>query len=87
MRLFSALALVAAVLLCSAVLAGCTTTGTGYSAVPDRLLTCDAAPKSPAGNPAATDEDGALYVVGLAKAGQDCRSKLRSVREILKPEK
>lgn len=87
MRVLSTVALIAALLVCTAVLAGCTTTGTGYQAVPDTLLTCAAAPKSPADDPNATEEDGALYVTELGKAGQDCRSKLRRVRDLVAPEK
>ncbi|WP_189424507.1 hypothetical protein [Devosia pacifica] len=65
------------------VLAGCSTTG---STVPDQLLTCQPQPRSPADNPAATDRDVALYIVDLAVAGDDCRTKLGSVRRIVNPE-
>ncbi len=72
-----------ALLMLAAVMAGCATT-MGY--VPDELLTCEPAPKSPADDPNATEEDGALYVPALAAAGEDCRSTLGDVREILRPE-
>jgi len=70
---FSILALV--------ILAGCSSMRT--TTVPDQLLTCEAQPPSPKGG---TQKDAALYVVDLAAAGQDCRSKLGSVRRILKHE-
>lgn len=72
------------VLLCTVSLAGCATFG--MPNVPDELLTCKPAPLSPADDPKATVEDGALYVPALAEAGQDCRSNLGSVRELLRPE-
>ncbi len=61
------------------ILAGCSSMRT--TTVPDALLTCQAQPPSPK---AGTQKDAALYVVDLAAAGQDCRSKLGSVRRILK---
>ena len=64
----------------SAALAGCSGT------VPKSLLFCVDQPKSPAEDPAATENDAALYVVDLAAAGQDCRANLGSVRRILYPE-
>ena len=64
------------------ILAGCSSMRS--STVPDALLTCQAQPASPKEG---TQKDAALYVVDLAAAGQDCRSKLGSVRRILTPEK
>lgn len=63
------------------ILAGCSSMR--MTTVPDQLLTCDPQPASPK---AGTQKDAALYVVDLAAAGQDCRSKLGSVRELLRPE-
>lgn len=63
------------------ILAGCSSMR--MSTVPDQLLTCDAQPASPKGG---TQKDASLFVVDLAAAGQDCRSKLGSVRKILRPE-
>jgi hypothetical protein len=60
-------------------LSGCTTTGT----VPLPLLTCASQPASPTEG---TQRDVALYIVDLAEAGADCRTKLGSVRRILTPE-
>jgi len=40
-----------------------------------------------AGAPAGTQRDVSLYVVVLAAAGADCRTKLSSVRKILEPNK
>lgn len=64
------------------ILAGCSSVRT--STVPDALLICQAQPPSPK---AGTQRDAALYVVDLAAAGQECRSKLGSVRRILNEEK
>jgi len=76
--------LVASLLLAAAiVLSGCS--ATLRSTVPPSLLECEPQPVSPAGNPKATDRDAALYVVDLAAAGEDCRSKLASVRRIVTP--
>lgn len=55
--------------------------------VPQALLQCAPQPKSPADKAGVTQRDVALYVVDLAAAGDDCRSKLGSVRRILTPEK
>lgn len=64
-------------------LAGCATTSTGV--VPAQLLTCEAQPAAPRGD--IRQRDVALYVVDLAEAGADCRTKLGSVRRLLTPEK
>lgn len=61
-------------------LSGCTTT---RSTIPGQLLTCAPQPTSP---PAGTQRDVALYVVDLAAAGDDCRTKLGAVRNIIIPE-
>lgn len=61
-------------------LAGCTTT---RSTIPGQLLTCAAQPTAP---DAGTQRDVALYVVDLAAAGDDCRTKLGAVRNIVHPE-
>lgn len=61
----------------SMMLSGCSTTG---SRVPPQLLVCKdqpSAPKSP------TQRQVGLYVIDLAAAGADCRSKLNSVRGLL----
>lgn len=68
----------------SAILTGCATTGA--TVVPDRLLSCPPAPASPADDPNATEEDGALYVDDLAAAGQACRQNVSDVRRLLRPE-
>ena len=60
-------------------LAGCSTTG----AVPASLLTCADHPASPA---AEIQQDVAFYIVDLAEAGADCRSKLGAVARLLTPE-
>jgi len=44
------------------------------------------APISPADDPNATGADAGEYVIDLAEAGADCRSKLGSVRQLLIPE-
>lgn len=54
--------------------------------VPRSLLTCAEQPMSPAGDTAATDETGGHFVINLALAGDDCRSKLGRVGRILYPE-
>ena len=76
------IALYLLVLLAALALSGCATTGTG-STVPKHLLTCTPQPPAPKG---ATQRDVGLYVVDLAAAGDDCRTKLRSVDRILNPE-
>jgi hypothetical protein len=78
------LLLIIALLMLAAVMSGCATTK-GF-VIDDELLTCMPAPASPADDPNATDEDGALYLIELGTAGQDCRSKLGSVRELVRPE-
>lgn len=60
-------------------LAGCATTST----VPPSLLTCADHPPSPA---AETQQQVALFIVDMAAAGADCRSKLGAVRRLLSPE-
>lgn len=62
----------------AAVLAGCATTGP----VPQSLLTCAEQPVAPV---AELQRDVALYIVDLAEAGADCRSKLGAMRRILEP--
>lgn len=69
----------AVILIVAIALSGCATT----SSVPSALLICAAQPQSP---PAGTQRDVALYIVDLAAAGDDCRTKLGSVRRILFPE-
>ncbi|MBE7732189.1 hypothetical protein [Devosia faecipullorum] len=64
-------------------LAGCAST---TPVVPAALLDCEPHPVSPASDPAITQRDVAVYVVQLAEAGADCRSKLGSVRRLLTPE-
>jgi hypothetical protein len=62
-------------------LSGCTTT---RSTIPGQLLTCAPQPASPQ---ASTQRDVALYIVDLAVAGDDCRTKLGAVRNIITPER
>ncbi len=49
--------------------------------VPPALLTCQPAPEPP--QPPFTDADLALWIVDLATAGDDCRSRLASVRGLV----
>lgn len=60
-------------------LAGCSTT---TPMVPAQLLTCAPQPPAPT---AGTQRDVSLYVVDLAASGDDCRTKLGSVRRVLEP--
>lgn len=53
------------------------------STIPAQLLVCATQPAAPA---AGTQRDVALYIVDLAVAGDDCRTKLGSVSRILTPE-
>lgn len=66
------LALVVAVVL--------TACGTTSATVPKQLLTCTPQPPAPS---AGSQRDVGLYVVDLAAAGADCRSKLGAVRGLL----
>lgn len=50
--------------------------------VPEALLVCDMAPLVPFTRDR-TDESVAEYIVDLAVAGEDCRTKLDEVRGIL----
>lgn len=63
-------------------LAGCATTG--Y--VPPSLLECADQPLSPAADTNATQADVGVWVIDMAEAGADCRSKLGAVRRLLTPE-
>jgi hypothetical protein len=58
------------------ILAGCATTST----IPTSLLTCADHPPSPA---AETQQAVGLFIIDLAEAGADCRSKLGAVRRLL----
>lgn len=49
--------------------------------VPPPLLACQAAPVPPP--PTADDQALALWLVDLAAAGEDCRNRLRHVKELL----
>lgn len=49
--------------------------------VPAPLLACQAAPPPPP--PTADDQSLALWVVDMAAAGEDCRNRLRHVKELL----
>jgi hypothetical protein len=49
--------------------------------VPESLLVCQAAPAPPA--PPFTDTDLSLWIVDLASAGDDCRARLRRVRDLV----
>lgn len=75
----SILALIASVLMCAAVLAGCTTTRT---VVPQSLLHCMPQPVAPTG-PGTTQTDVGIYIVDVVEAGADCRTKLNTVRGLL----
>jgi hypothetical protein len=48
--------------------------------VPPQLLACQPAPEPPA---APDDTALALWIVDLAAAGDDCRARLRKVKELL----
>ena len=65
------------------VLTGCATT---TPLVTSDMLYCMPAPISPTDDPAATEADVGEYVIDLAEAGADCRSKLGSVRQLILPE-
>lgn len=54
-------------------------------AVPDSLLTCEAAPEVP--EEGSWQSDVARYVLDLFGSGEDCRQKLGAVRNILKSER
>ena len=62
-------------------LAGCATPAT---MVPSQLLTCAPQPAAPTAGP---QRDVAHYIVDAVAAGDDCRVKLGSVRNILEPAK
>ena len=66
------------------VLVGCTTTTPPL--VTSDMLYCMPAPISPADDPNATESSAGEYVIDLAEAGADCRSKLGSVRQLILPE-
>jgi hypothetical protein len=70
-------------LLSALALTGCATTGT---VVPPSLLECTDQPLSPAGDTTATQADVGVWVIDMAEAGADCRSKLGAVRRLLTPE-
>lgn len=53
----------------------------GRPAISPQNLTCKSEPRSPGGD--ATDNQAATFVLDLAAAGRDCRSKLQAVRETL----
>ena len=77
------LLLIIALLMLAAVMSGCATT---RGIIRDELLTCMPAPPSPVDKPGVTQRDVGLYIDELAFAGEDCRSKLGSVRELVHPE-
>lgn len=64
-------------------LTGCTHTAT---VVPGYLLQCEPQPIAPTAA-GTTERQVGHYIVDLAAAGDDCRTKLGSVREILSPTK
>lgn len=68
-------------LLLALILAGCATTGS----VPDYLLNCQPQPIAPTA-PGTTERAVGHFIVDLAVAGDDCRTKLGSVRQILRPQ-
>jgi hypothetical protein len=51
--------------------------------VPASLLACQPQPEPP--DPFLNDADLAYWIVDLGAAGDDCRSKLKRVREVLAP--
>lgn len=69
-------------LLCALLLTGCATSPPAV-VVPASMLRCSPAPPVPA----AGDGDGALarFILDLAEAGEDCRTRLRLVGEIVTP--
>ncbi len=73
-------------LLCALFLTGCGTTPPlaadgPRTPVPPSLLTCAAQPEPPA--PGADDRSLAQWILDLAAAGDDCRSRLRAVARVL----
>lgn len=75
-RFLAHAAVALSVLLCVAVISGCSTT---RGPIPYSLLSCAPQPPSPIGG---DQRAAALYVLDLAMAGEDCRSKLGSVRRL-----
>jgi hypothetical protein len=65
------------IILVATILSGCATTG---QTVPPHLLTCAPQPMSP---PDPSQREVGLYVIDLAVAGDDCRTKLNAVRGIV----
>ncbi len=65
-------------------LAGCATNRSAVTVlqqeVPQSLLHCKDQPASPK---AGTQRDAGNYIIDLADAGQDCRTKLNTVRGLL----
>lgn len=53
----------------------------GKTSISPQNLTCRPEPRSPGGD--ATDRQAAAFVLDLAAAGRDCRSKLQAVRETI----
>ena len=49
--------------------------------VPPAMLACQAAPPPPP--PTADDQALALWLVDMAASGEDCRNRLRHVKELL----
>lgn len=73
--LWRPLMLLALILLLAALLGGCSTT-----TIPQQLLTCSPQPAAPE---ASSQREVGLYIVDLAAAGDDCRTKLNAVRGIV----
>lgn len=71
----------ALIILAAVLLSGCATTSVP-PAVPPQLLACQPQPRAPLSG---TQRDVGLYVIDLAAAGDDCRSKLGAVRLLLEP--
>lgn len=67
--------MVIALVMLAAVLGACSTT-----TIPAQLLTCSPQPPAPA---AASQREVGLYIVDLAAAGDDCRTKLGVIRGIV----
>ncbi|WP_417582944.1 hypothetical protein [Pelagibacterium sp.] len=65
--------MVFACLILAALLSACATTST----IPPQLLSCAAQPPAPVSG---TQRDVGLYIVDLAAAGDDCRTKINTIR-------
>ncbi len=69
-------------LLCAPLWMGCASAPPPAVVVPPSLLACRPEPPVPA---APDDQALARWILDLAEAGEDCRSRLSAVREIVAP--